>query len=530
MSVFAPGVNSLSRPSRDLIIVSDLHLGRGLDKVTKRYHRLEAFFYDEDFRAFCRWACGDAASRGRPLTLILDGDVFDLLRIEPSTTGEGKGLERRFGPLATPPVAAQMVADVLAGHPVVVEALADVLAAGHQVVLVCGNHDLELQWQEVQHEVRRALHSVLRERRAADALGGLRFEAWFYHEPGRIWVEHGCQYDPENAFQFHLRSRLAGSPFVAQVIERDMPLGNFFQRYLYNAFGSLTFIVPSSRANYRYFRFLLANNPRLLLRVARSQGRFLVQLLRRLAGSSEASWSRAAEVAHAAELEDLAERSGLGERLCAIDEIKCRGADAARAASGMLKQAAKLASGAILSSVLALAILTAASHAIEALTVGFGWKALLSLGLYLTFGALTASALVAAAVRVPGDEPPRPLRAAAQHIAVLLDVPLVVFGHTHDEVVSRLVLPGGRCGWYFNTGTWLAVFTHDVLVPRERVQYTFLRVRGHEAELLHWSPGRGREMPVVLLEEQEDSVAYPLPLEHAVASPVESEPRVTKTA
>jgi hypothetical protein len=503
---------------RDLIVVSDLHLGRGHDPATKRYHRLEAFFYDEDFRAFCRWACADAAARGMPLALVLNGDVFDLLRIEPEFPPEGTHLEKRFGALPTPPIAARMVADVLTGHPSFLEALADVLAAGHELVLVCGNHDLELQWPQVQEEVRRALTVALAARRAPEALARLRFEPWFLYEPGRIWIEHGCQYDPENAFHFPLRSRLADSPFVAQIAERDMPLGNFFQRYLYNAFGSITFIVPSSRANYRYFRFLLANQPRLLVRVVRSQGRFLLQLLRRLARYPEPGWQRAAEVAHRAELEQLAERSGLGEKLRAIDALKFRGADAARAASGMMRQAAKLAAGAIGSAILALALLTAASHAIEALTLGFGWKALLSLVLYLAFGALSASALVAAAMRVPADEPPRPLRAAAERIAEILDVPIVTFGHTHDEVVSPIARASGRA-WYFNTGTWLAVFTHDILVPRERVQYTFLRVRGGEAELLQWSPGRGREMPVVLLEE--GPAAGPVrPSEEDLPSPV----------
>ena len=66
---------------------------------------------------------------------------------------------------------------------------------------------------------------------------------------------------------------------AAAAAEGDLPLGNFFQRYLYNAFGSITFLVPSSRANYRYFRWLLANEPRLLLRVTLGHARFLVQLL-----------------------------------------------------------------------------------------------------------------------------------------------------------------------------------------------------------------------------------------------------------
>ena len=485
---------------RDLIVVSDLHLGRGYDPSSKRYHRLEAFFYDHDFRAFCRWICADAAARDQPLTLVLNGDVFDLLRIEPEPAPDGTSLERRFGPLPTPLVAARMMADVLAGHPEFVEALADVLAAGQRVVILPGNHDIEVQWPQVQEEIRRAVTAALQARREAEVPGELRFEPWFLHEPGRIWIEHGCQYDPENAFRFPLRAQLANSAAVADVAERDMPLGNFFQRYLYNAFGSISFIVPSSRANYRYFRYLLANQPRLLLRVTRSQGRFLVQLLRRLARPPDPATQRAAFRAHRAELDVLAERSGLGERLRAIDGLKFRGADAARAATGIVRQAVKLAAGSAAAAIAILAVLTASSHAIESLKVGFGWKALLSLVLYLSVGALGAAALVSTALRMPHDEPPRPLRAAAQRIASILDVPLVTFGHTHDEVVSPIARPGGR-GWYFNTGTWLAVFTHDVLLPRERVQYTFLRVRGDDAELLQWSPGRGQPMPVVLLEE-----------------------------
>ena len=92
------------------------------------------------------------------------------------------------------------------------------------------------------------------------------------------------------------------------------------------------------------------------------------------------------------------------------------------------------------------------------------------------------------------------MRRAAGQIGGLLGVPLVVFGHSHDEVVWRLPRHEGVT-WYYNTGTWIAVFTHDQLLPRERVQYTFLRVRGDAAELLHFSPGRGEPIPVILLEE-----------------------------
>ncbi|HUH03483.1 MAG TPA: hypothetical protein VML75_15910, partial [Kofleriaceae bacterium] len=65
----------------DIIVVSDLHLGRGKNPDTGRYHRLEAFFFDDDFYAFCRWLCREAAERKTDVKLVLNGDTFDLLRI-----------------------------------------------------------------------------------------------------------------------------------------------------------------------------------------------------------------------------------------------------------------------------------------------------------------------------------------------------------------------------------------------------------------------------------------------------------------
>jgi hypothetical protein len=108
---------------RDLVVVSDLHLGRGQNAATKRWHRLEAFLYDEDFRAFCGWLCQQQAERGAPLALVLNGDTFDLLRIEPPTSAPA-GLRRIIWPQVTPAVAAGMVRDILAGHAAVVEGLA----------------------------------------------------------------------------------------------------------------------------------------------------------------------------------------------------------------------------------------------------------------------------------------------------------------------------------------------------------------------------------------------------------------------
>jgi UDP-2,3-diacylglucosamine pyrophosphatase LpxH len=488
---------------RELIVLSDLHLGRGRNPETRRYHSLEAFFYDDDFLRFARWLCADAARRGAALTVVLNGDTFDLLRIEPEDDPSQPPLERRYGPPLTPALAARTVAQILAGHPVFVRGLAALLRAGHHLVMLPGNHDLELQWAPVQAEVRRVLHAALLELDAdADvALAGLRIEPWFYHEPGRVWIEHGCQYDPENAFRFHLRGEPAGQD-AAREAELDMPLGNFFQKYLYNGFGHVTFIVPTSRANARYLRWLLVNQPRLLASVLWSHLPFVVQVLRRLARGATMPTARGwLRVNHEVQLGHLARESGLGDRLTAIDALKEAGADVLQATRGIGWQMLVGAGIFMLLALSGLGLWFVGLLAINALHAGFIAKSIAFMGLNLFLLLSALGGLGYGVLRSPRGVPSRPVQRAAQKLVDLLDVGTVVFGHTHEEVVGRLDRPGGEKAWYYNTGTWIAVFTHDVLLPRERVQYTFLRLRGREPELLHWTPGRGEPSQVILQDE-----------------------------
>lgn len=493
----------------DIVIVSDLHMGRGKNPETRRFFSLETFFYDEDFSRFCDYLCRDAVARNAPFKLIFNGDTFDLLRIEPDPAAPGAtGRERRFGPAHTPVAAAKTVAQILIGHPGFVRGVAQVLNAGFEVILLPGNHDIEVQWEPVQQEVRLALMGSIRanygENAEIAAQPLLRFEPWFHHEPGRIWIEHGCQYDPENSFRYLLRTNFAHVPDTLHETEQDLPLGNFFQRYLYNAFGHITFIVPSTRANLRYVKWLLLHEPRLLVRVAVSHLPFAFQVLRRLSQASK-STRRELQQAHDGSLAEQADKSGLGLRLLAIDQLKEVRADAVQAMRSLSWQIIKLVGGVLLFSLLTAGLWFLGFHSINELRLGFGGKAMLFLFLDFMIAAVTAGGIGYALIGNPAAVSPRPLRRAAQRIAAILDVPIVSFGHTHDEELWRLERPSGGKSWYCNTGTWIAVFTHDVLLPRERVQYTFLRIREDMAELLHWSPGRGEPMPVILLDESEQN-------------------------
>jgi UDP-2,3-diacylglucosamine pyrophosphatase LpxH len=488
----------------DLIVVSDLHMGRGRNPETGRYHILETFFYDEDLRRFCQTACTDATARGTFLRLIFNGDTFDLLRMEPEAELQVTRREQKFGADRTPRVAALQVEQILAGHLLFIETFADILAGGHEIVMLPGNHDLEVQWEPVQAVIRQAVRRQLiarghRELESAELR--LRFEPWFWHETGRVWVEHGCQYDPECAFRYPLRSGVMSElNDDGRILERDMPLGNFIQRYLYNGFGPITFIVPSTRANARYSRWMLLNEPRLFFRVLTSHVPFIFQVLRRLA-QKQGEKRRLLQDAHEQELDALVKKHALAETLRKIDASKTIHGDLVQAVRQQGLEALRMAVVGLTVAFASAGIWFSGFLAINEMGSGFGLKSLLFL--ILNFVLMTSVGIGSITMLLRSAPPPgvSPLRTGAQKLVELVDVPVVTFGHTHDEVIWRLKRPSGEAGWYYNTGTWIAVFTDDVLLPRERIQYTFLRMRGNDEELLHWSPGRREALPVVLLDE-----------------------------
>ena len=506
----------------DIVVVSDLHMGRGLNPRTGRYHRLEAFFYDDDFRHFCSHLVREARDQGRRFKLVLNGDTFDLLRIEPENDPRRPGGGAlRFSPALTPARAAQVVRHILDGHQVLVRGLAEVLVDGHQIIFTPGNHDPEMGWEVVQDEVRRAILAQVAAQAGPQAAEAARarlvFEPWFHYEPGRIWIEHGCQYDPENSFKYPLRSGSADLPDEVHEAEVDQPLGTFFQRYLYNKFGSITFIVPNSRSNFRYFRWLVLNRPRLLARIVTVHLPFFFQVLRRLAKIVPSE--QTLRQRHEAELGRLAATSPAGDKLYMVDQLKQVQASASIVARQILSRVIKGLAYMLLGAFLAAGLWFLGFDAISSMKAGFGFKTVLFLTLNFLFLLATVGGLAYLLLRPASVEAdPKPRRAAIK-LARLLEVPIVTFGHTHDEVIARIdgvgsglwplavqdldaaAAAGAQTAWYFNTGTWIAVFAADALLPRERVQYTFLRVRDYRGELLHWSPGRAEATPVILLEE-----------------------------
>jgi len=474
----------------ELVVVSDLHVGRGRDPETGRYKRLEAFFYDNDFYRFCSWLCEDALERGITFKLILNGDTFDLLRID---SGEPNPTSLAGIPL-TPDAASNSVREMLEGHVTFVEGLARVLDCGHSIVFIAGNHDIEIQWQAVQDTIRNVITSYVK----TDIEPNIEFAPWFYHEPNRLWVEHGCQYDEDNAFEYFLRTRTELMSDEFHKSEVGLPMGSLFQRYIYNNLGNITFIVPGRGAMGRYFRWLLFNKPKLVVRTFAGR---LPLFLKMVWKSSRARLHKDSLIRlHESSFDALAITSGLNGKLYEVAKMS----RSSRSDSVIGKMALGFLKGAgimLLITMVILALWFASVYGLTTLATSVGLRAILFIVSNFGFVMLLFIAVLFIILRTAKEPESSPMRTTARRIGRVLDIPMVVFGHSHDEVVWSLSRGKGKKTKYFNTGSWASVFTRDQLVPRERVQYTFLHIVEDNGTLLQWSPGRDKPMPVILLDD-----------------------------
>src|SRR5436190_8080333 len=75
-------------------------------------------------------------------------------------------------------------------------ALARFVAAGNELVIVVGNHDVEFHFPDVQRRFVERLAGLAEGPAGPAGIGErIRFCPWFYYEEERIYVEHGHQYD-----------------------------------------------------------------------------------------------------------------------------------------------------------------------------------------------------------------------------------------------------------------------------------------------------------------------------------------------
>lgn len=230
--------------ARTILVVSDLHLSAGIDPRTRRYDPRENFVAGRAFRRFIDY---HLPSQPGDALLILNGDIFDFLRVirVPRSVKDFsewsaalKAVDREYPPdrltltvsrwerwfgLRTNDFKTIWKLDRIArGHQSFFAALARWLRAGGSIAFIKGNHDVELYWPLVQLGIRRHIA-----RHDEKAPGEDRIE---FHQDWlgvhNVYIEHGHQFEPV--------TRVSGTATLPGDREIRLPLGSLINRYIIN--------------------------------------------------------------------------------------------------------------------------------------------------------------------------------------------------------------------------------------------------------------------------------------------------------
>jgi UDP-2,3-diacylglucosamine pyrophosphatase LpxH len=223
-------------------IISDIHLTEAepehpAGNLWKKFKSREFFFDDtlSDFFEYIQEKTGTETAE-----LILNGDVFDfdsVMSIPEDAPFRITWLEKTRGLFPEEVKASYKMQKILSEHAVFVEALRKFIKQRNHVVIVIGNHDLELHFPQVQNDIIYALNLTKEEQ------ARVRFCEWFYISNQDTLVEHGNQYDPYCLCQNPIH------PLIQKFnrVEIRLPFGDLAGRYMTNGMG---FFNPHVDSNF----------------------------------------------------------------------------------------------------------------------------------------------------------------------------------------------------------------------------------------------------------------------------------------
>ncbi|HEU4539002.1 MAG TPA: metallophosphoesterase, partial [Polyangiaceae bacterium] len=191
----------------DLLVLSDVHLGSDLVQHVRPGappRGVAGARRDGELVALLDWYAGRRRP-GRRWRLVVAGDLIDFTGMSvPVVPGEVRTSpteeERRHGLGSAADHTLAKLRLVAEHHAEVFGALARFCAAGNDLVVVRGNHDVDLHWEPVQRAFRQIVAS-----HAPGAGERVEFAEWFYYEEGAVFVEHGHQYDAYCSHEHVLR-------------------------------------------------------------------------------------------------------------------------------------------------------------------------------------------------------------------------------------------------------------------------------------------------------------------------------------
>ena len=525
------------------LFVSDFHLSEGRSPENGLIHRNEDFFQDVAFAQFLAHH-GKLTHRETaveyhniPWKLVINGDIFDFLQVisKPkegdelervrgvSTYAELSQNERDFGLGTASAEIVWKLSRIAQGHPTFFQALAWFVAQpGNELVLMKGNHDIELFWPDAQEQLCKILQQAYTVWRQTSVFGddgallpllegmpdelnlpyfqkNVTFPPSFLYEPGLFYAEHGCQYEPANAFKNFEDPRLPDAPdFI------ELPSGSLFVRYFFNSVEHIHPFADNMKPISRYVFWLLRHAPGELTTFV---WELLPQYLKARRKVNQKIKQRA---------EDPPMPESADPFVKAVHDIQTHSREAMSTSTW---QTIWRLVGSVLLVLLSVALLFIA---VRVIALGTYWPAIIAIILAVTFGYSASGMLQSLDRLLEGHY----LFTGATRIARLLNsevhpnyssVRYFIFGHDH-AANSRPMPPTDRNApafrqWYINTGAWVPVFSESERLLRSDEQLTFLRLvpgrvqhsdeaQNHDMpELLQWSPQAKAPLEVRLFNE-----------------------------
>lgn len=191
------------------LVISDLHLGTGIRKG--QFNPIEEFYADDRIAEWLTYYCEEAYNEDVEIELILNGDIFDLLKVP---------VGNKWIDEITTEISIDKLKRCLLGHPVFCNAIERFLERDlTKLTVIPGNHDIDLILPEVQQ--------VFLEHCAP---GELKDKVFFltnsetYYLPEGIQIRHGNQLEAANKvdIKMPLKDRKNKKPIL------KLPWGSIF--------------------------------------------------------------------------------------------------------------------------------------------------------------------------------------------------------------------------------------------------------------------------------------------------------------
>jgi UDP-2,3-diacylglucosamine pyrophosphatase LpxH len=189
-----------------IIVAGDFHMGGGPESQSLG-RRLDLFDHDVALVSFIRHLVDSARTTEAHTKLLILGDLIDFPRVR--TSGRHRAL--------SDDESIDKLQRAIESHQDVFDALSDLVAAGHNLDLVPGNHDLQLMRPPV-------FEALLQQFNESDRTR-VSLYPWIVHIPGVLYAEHGHQYHDINSVD-SLLDWLQSAPSP-----NDRPVGAVFDDY-----------------------------------------------------------------------------------------------------------------------------------------------------------------------------------------------------------------------------------------------------------------------------------------------------------